>query len=390
MIEFLKSIGEYTTEADKQRLERFIESDKSDWYSFKKEVDIFQIVGDSFYGNGVLEAFGSTADENLSNSKTSKFVRKTILANQIRYYQLIGVYKDQMPVEEFLLSPEAIANMPPRQFIDDMITKKEHFGKLAREEHLKITSSYQENSDKIKSLGLVSKIDFEVDIIEMGATCITPNARIVNGNLDSLALLFFSSGCCPLEFIDTFFIHEINHAVELCLIDCVDGKGTYKCGFEIISDDENAVRDYEGFSEIINQMIAIEITEAMHRDGVYLFDNPKTSKTRGGTSYEQQRIFTGVFFEKFKKIVMQARTQSNLDSLFYVVGKENFEALNGVINEYRALPYYAMMDDVIAQRTTKLTEKRMELINRSVEILDVMIERAKQIPGYENLVGRKV
>lgn len=79
-----------------------------------------------------------------------------------------------------------------------------------------------------------------------------------------------------------------------------------------------------------------------------------------------------------------------MDSLFKLVGKVNFDKLNDIINEYRALPYYEMMDDVINKRTTELTEKRTNLINSAYGVWDAMIEQAQKLPGYENLTGRKM
>lgn len=390
MVEFLKSIEQYTTEHDKQVLEHFIASDKKDWYSFKKEIDIFKVLGDSFYDKGLLEAFSSKAIEKLNNPKTPKFTKQSIIENRIKYYRLIGIYKDQMPQEEFVLSSETIANAPPQQFVDDIISKKEHFGKLAEDEFLSITSSYKDNVEKINSLGLITNVNFKIDDIKNRALWMSPNIRMVNGQPEPVALLFFSPDSFLPEFIDTMFIHEINHAIELSLINYVDGKAFYKCGFEFLSDDENEAREYKEFSEVINQMITIEITEAMHRDNVYLFDNPNTSKTRGGTYYEEQRTFIEVFWEKFRKVIMIARINNNLDSLFNVVGKENFDTLKDIINEYSALPYFTMLDDIINKRTTELTEKRIDLINSAIKTCDVMIERAQQLPGYENLTERTI
>lgn len=388
MIEFLKSISNYLTTHDKKVLDEYISSDKKDWYSFKTQMDILKIAGDSFYENGLLEAFGTKANEKLDDPKTSKFARKTIIENRIKYYKLIGVYNEQMSPDEFLLTAEAKVNAPKQEFMDDIISKKEHFAKLSNEEFLSITSSYKDNLEQINSLGLVTDVCFGIDDIKKGTICINPNTRIINGQPESVALLFFSPERCLPEYIDTMFIHEVNHAVELCLIEYANGKAKYKCGFEFLSDEEDEIREYVGFSEVVNQMIAMEITQAMHRDNVYLFDNPNTSKIEGGTSYEQQKNFIGVFWSKFKKEIMTARVDNNLVSLFNIVGEDNFNKLNTIINEYRALPYYAMMDDVINKRTTELTEKRINLINSAAITWDAMIENAKHNPDYETLTEK--
>lgn len=150
--------------------------------------------------------------------------------------------------------------------------------------------------------------------IKKGIKCVNPNVRIVNGKPEAIALLLFSVHNGLPEYIDVTLIHEINHAVELSLIDYSNGKEMYKCGFEYLLDDDSK-RNYEQFSEVINQIIAIEITEAMHNDNIYLFDDPKTSKTRGGTSYEHQSQFIQTFWQRFRKDIMYARVNNNMDSL---------------------------------------------------------------------------
>ncbi|MFV0250376.1 MAG: hypothetical protein ACK5HP_05035 [Bacilli bacterium] len=132
----------------------------------------------------------------------------------------------------------------------------------------------------------------------------------------------------------------------------------------------------------------MEITEAMHKYGLYLFDNPNTSKVRGGTSYEQQRRFIEGFWKKFRKDIINARVNNNLDSLFNLVGKENFDKLNGIINAYSSSPYYKMMDDVINNRSTDLTDKRTSLYNDSINILELMTDHVEQYSDCENLTGK--
>ncbi len=387
MVEFLKSIEKYTSEYDKKLLELYLSSDKKDWYSFQSKIDIFKVVGNSFDENSVIESFSSKADEKMNDPSVSQFSKETIIEDRIKYYRLIGLYKDQMPKEEFLLTEEARVNIPKQEFMDEITAKKKYFKELAEKETVEITSSYKDNLEQINNLDLETNVGFTIDKIIKGTMYIDPNTRTVNGYPELVTLLFFSPEGCLQEYIDVTLIHELNHAIELSLVDYTNGKSLYKCGFEFLCTEEDEVRDYVEFSEVMNQVIAMEVTEAMHRDGVYLFDNPNTSKIQGGTSYEQQRNFIRVFWEKFRKDIIRARVSNNLNSLYHVVGKENFDKLNKIINEYSTLPYFEMMDDVVNNRVTELTKKRMNLLNDTMDTCERMIEHAKWVPSYENVTG---
>lgn len=385
MIEFLKSIQEYINEEDKKRLNEYLISDKKDFNALKRNTSVLKVVGDSFYNSGLIEAFSSRANTTLNDLETGPFTKQSIIDERINYYKLIGVYNGQMNPVEFLTSQEAIVNTPDQKTIDYIISKKEYYANLASEETIKLTSSYNDNLETINRLNLTTKVDFSTTDIKEGTICIQPSIRIVDANPESVSLLAFSPGSCLPQYIDTMFIHEINHAVELSLVNYEDGEPLHKCGFELLTEQEDETRDYEAFNEIINQMVAMEITEAMHRDNVYLFDNPINSKTRGGTSYENQIEIIKPFWNTFKKDIMISRTNSNLNSLFSIVGKENFELLNNTINEYTQLPYYELMDDIISGQTTELTKKRDELIDRTLYISNLMIENSKKYSEYNNI-----
>lgn len=388
MLEYLESLEHYTSEEDKKRIEEYKISNEKNWYSFKKQLNILKIVGSSFYEDGLLSAFSEQARLELENSNVKKERKEAIYENRIKYYRIIGLYKNQMPKEQFLLTKGALDYFPSKEFMEDVLSKKEYFAKEAERKIIEITSSYKENIEKIKSLNLATDVSFEVEDMKNRLICINPSIRIINGHSTPIALLFFSKGSCIPEYMDTMFIHEINHAIELSLLEYKEGKAIYKCGFEIL-DDQKKSRNYKMFSEIINQIIAMLITSAMHQEGVYLFDNPNTSKIQGGTSYEQQIMFVKMFWDTFQKKIMFARVEDCLDELVITIGKENFDKLNDIINEYSSLPYYQMMDDVINNRTTELTKRRESLFQEAISISRKMIEHAEKIVVEKQTTNKK-
>lgn len=379
MLEFLQSISKYMVDKDQKLLAEYLASSQKDWYSFIEKLAISQVVGSTFTTNGLIESFGTKADAKMNSEKISGFEKQTIVDDRIKYYTLIGLYKSNMSPEKFLASEVAIKNAPPQKFIDAIISQKEKFAQLAYKEFLELTSSYKDNLELINSLGLATEVDFSVDVIKSGVNCINPNLKIVGNAPTPVSLLFFTLEGTERNSFDVKLIHEINHTIELSLTDYIDGKSTFKCGFETIKDDEKG-RPFEAFSEVINQIIAMEITDAMHKDGVYLFDDPNLSQTRGTTSYENQLFLVQDFWQKFRKEIMMARTEDNLDSLFQVVGQENFNKLNDIVSAYSSLPYFELLNN----KEYRIS-KRKESLLQATEVIDKMLEYAKGVSPTDDL-----
>lgn len=387
-IEYLKSLDKYMNEKDKKMFKEYLSSSNNDWYSFKNDIDIFKITGDIFLGNGIIDAFSEDADNKLNNPETSNFVCQSILDDRIKYYTLMGMYKNDMSKEEFLNSDSAKIHRPRKELVNDIISKRIDFRKKYESEILESTSSYKENMSKINDLNLETDASFTLDNMKNGTICINPNVKINNGTIEPSALLFFSPSAALPQYVDVQFIHEVNHAIELSLLDynTTDRKATYKCGFEDISD-YGTERPNVEFSETINQLIAMEVTELMHQDNVYLFNDSKTAKIHGGTSYERQNVLVNNFWKLFKKDIMKSRMDNNLDSLYAVVGKENFEKLNCLINEYKQMPYYQMMNDVVNNKNTEFSQKHATILANVNTITNKMAEYSNYDKTSSTVMG---
>jgi hypothetical protein len=194
---------------------------------------------------------------------------------------------------------------------------------------------------------------------------------MTNGSPEVVPILIYSPESATEEYRDVMFVHEIVHAVELSLTNPQEKLDHYKCGFEHFDDEDK--REYEAFNEIITQFIAMEITESLHEDGMYLFNTGKNAKIKGGTSYEQYNFLVNDFYQNYKNEILESRLDNNLDLLFNTVGKENFDSLNKLISEYKNLPYYELMDDLMNKRTTQLTNDLNSILTKSEEVNQRMV-----------------
>lgn len=382
-IDFLQSIECYMNEQDQTLLNNYLASPNKDFRELMKQLNITKIVGERFISNGLLDSFSTDSNERLNSENTPDYIKKTIIDDRIKYYKLIGIYDEQIPAKEFLETSVAKQNIPKQEFIDDIISKKQHFHQASEDEIIKMFSNYNESIEKLESLNLldISPIDSCLDIFRDGVVCVQPSARIQNGVPELTSVLFFSKEKCLDNYVDVMFIHEINHTIETSLLDCTKDGLTCKTGFEILKNDD--VRNYERFSEITNHMIAMSVTEAMHRDGVFLFDSKEKSKITGATSYEEQSIFVTNFFERFKKEIMTARVSNDLGFLYNVVGKENFEALNNTVNSSLNLPMVKACMDYYYKKETEEAKEYEKLLVASSSIFNSMVEHSNSIQFEE-------
>ena len=89
-------------------------------------------------------------------------------------------------------------------------------------------------------------------------------------------------------------------------------------------------RKYELINEYVNDRIAQEITDIMHEQGNYIY-----SKTRGDdtSSYIMMSFLLEEFYQRFRDTIIASRSNGNINYLYDNVGKDNFEALNNLVNE---------------------------------------------------------
>ncbi len=263
---------------------------------------------------------------------------------------------------------------------------------IAESELFLETSSYKNNMELIESLGLIGEDEFNLEFMKRGVICCCPNYVKKDGNYEPVCLMHL-----PLyddihmleKYKDTMFMHETLHAVELTSRKKDDLTLEYKTGFDYLEDkiktneiknnekieetkNKKEKRSFELFSENIHQRNAMEITEKMHETGTYIFNDPYTCKTRGGTSYEYLNSPTSSFYNAYKDEINEARFNSSLEQLFVAVGKDNFCKLNDIVNEYSKIPYISMCRDLRDGKVTEHTKKRDLLLKQSEEIVNDM------------------
>lgn len=137
--------------------------------------------------------------------------------------------------------------------------------------------------------------------------------------------------------IDFVFLHEICHACEAVDI-YKDGRFYRRTGFEL-SEDENPYNDekrkYEILSESITDIFAMEATEYLHEQGIYIFE-PENIVYEDATNVNMPSIIKKLLYKfvgKYRKHIIRARMTGNMSKSYDVIGDDNFEELNDCINK---------------------------------------------------------
>ena len=340
----------------------------------------------------LIEAFSTENDEILLHGK--KWSQDSIKRDRIEYFKNFGLDLGDN-YEAYINHPQAKSLIPSKELVERIInTNKEMYHQMMNEYYTSIPE-YQKNRARIDELGLLDKEDgYDAGAYEAQATAITTNLKLIDGKYVEHPLLLMYMGSME-EYYDSSLIHELNHVYELCLQNIKEDYYTMTCGWDIVdgninnhSNEEVSMherrekRNYELFNEIINELIAQEISEILSQSGVYIFNTKENKKIKGGTSYESTMFIVREFYDTYKDVIIESRKNGNIHTLFEVVGKENVEALNQLFHEYHenfnGFIRLQVYEDLKNGVETEKTKKLKDIVERKNIIIAQMEEHSKK------------
>lgn len=337
----------------------------------------------------IIDAFSLESEELLISGRD--WQKDSIRRDRIEFFKSNGIDLGN-DYEKYMNNSECQKIIPKEELIIKIKNRKKELEELALNLFYKSTEEYKYNRKRIDDKELLLKDDgYNANAYFNGATFVSPNISNKNGIFELEPIMCINTSL--KEYIDKFVIHELNHVFELGFIKEQDGILDFVCGWDYLSGSINSTpelieklqenkkkREYELFSEIINELIAQEITALMHSNDIYIFNNKENAKDKGGTSYENTVFLIKDFYETYKKEIIESRKNGNIQILFDKVGEENFNSLNQLFHEYyknfSGMLVYSLFDDLQANKDTELTRKYYELISKRDEILKSMNEYA--------------
>lgn len=388
--EYIKSFYDIIPEDEKIKIEEGIKKGYLNMYSMKVAQ---AYLGSSLYDQTLAQSFSKENEEILKTGASWRI--DSIKRDRIKYFKSFGIDLGDN-YEDYINNEECQKLIPSEELIEQIIEAKNIYKEKALTDFYNSTSEYLYNLERLKARNLYLPEDsYNAKAYHNKATFITANLTLVDGVLELVPILCYNNSTIE-EIMDKNLIHELNHVYELCYLGGKDGEHDFICGWDIITQRENEgvpeqqdlsarenKRQYELFNEIINEILAQQISELMHTKGMYIINDESKVKDFGGTGYQSTVFLVVDFFNNFKNEILQSRRNGNMQIIFDKVGKENFDELNGLFHEFNehfgGMKVYNLYDDINNGLETERVIKYNELKARRDEIVSRMIEYSNQM-----------
>lgn len=330
----------------------------------------------------VIDAFSSEKEEQLKNGK-SAWVINSIKEDRIKYFNNLGINLGD-DYNNYLENDMCKKYFPSLEFVTKVVNLRKKYIDKKDYEFYSNYLEYRVVVDQIDNSFLLDKKGgYGVSAYTENMTCVYPNIKRKDDSYQIYPILSVSIDGLE-EYLDHFLIHELNHIYELNLLNVsndgyqiITGFDKFSCSFDN-SDDTDEVRDYELFNEIINEIIAQDITKILFDREQYIFNNKENAKYKNGSSYEKMRVLVQDFFDKYKKEIIESRRLGDLSILTDKVGLDNFNNLNNLLikfNDYfPGLSFGSAVMDYKKGLDTELSRKLIEIINERNKIFTDMDE----------------
>ena len=352
------------------------------------------LFGFSFDSEALIDAFSEKNEEILLTENSSEWKKDSILRDRIKYFKNLGIDLGDN-YELYLNNPQTLSLMPPRDLVKNFINKRKKLNTQMMNEYYQSIEEYRINMKRIEQIGLLDKEHgYNANAYEQNMTFVTTNIKETENGMIMYPMLCVSMGGLD-AYLDKNLIHELNHILELSL-QTVEGNKYYgTCGWDLLDGEisnksqkiveleaDKNKRNYELFNEIINELIAQEITNILFNANGYIFNTKDDAKIKGGTAYEKTKFIIQDFYDNYKSEIIESRKNGNIAYLFEKIGKDNFEALNELFHIfYEAFPGYSFYHTIQDWKNgikTDQTQIYENILNKRNEILESMKEYSQK------------
>ena len=197
--------------------------------------------------------------------------------------------------------------------------------------------------------------------------------------------IFFSRFVSELEkggMDDYTLLHEYCHAIEIHKEKESTEEDSFISGFDLINENQlnpyrKDKRKYERLNETITDIFSVEATRILHSRGIYISEPQELTNEDildCNTSIILKKLLMP-FVEKYKEKIVSARITGNMQELFNIIGRDNFESLNDCINKIDYLITQGLEKDLKSGKNDSELVKeynkqksRIEEIYRNMEI----------------------
>lgn len=154
-------------------------------------------------------------------------------------------------------------------------------------------------------------------------------------------ILFYTVRYGAWGILDYLLLHELCHVCE------TEGKETkiLRCGFDLADSSKlenpynSEKRRYEVLNENITDIFAMEAMQVLHQEGIYIFEQLEYT-IENVDNINTSNICKNLlkpFVKEYREQIVRTRIYGDMEGLYEVIGKENFEELNDIVNKIDSL-----------------------------------------------------
>ena len=293
-------------------------------------------------------------------------------------------------IDDYFEEENGNIKYPSKERLEQVISLREQSKNKILDYAIMEDPILKQHLENITSIPLLNKSTFFTrETFMKNGVLVDPNVIEKENGLELFSLLFITSALCP-EDIDQFLYHELDHVNETELLDIKEEKISFNTGMDYVENeiknewnfDEKTdpdKREFELFSEIINELISQEFHQFCLDSDFTVINTKANSKVKGTTSYERFRVFVEPFYEHFKEKIKDARMDYNSSAPFYSkVGYENLKELNAVIHtfseDFAGPKYYHLLDKISNKENDQEVEHFYNLVKESRQVYNRMLE----------------
>ena len=368
-------------------LEEMIEKKDFDPYKLDVANSVFSGI---LYGQFKIDYFDEKSDKQLANPGTNDYQKEIIQKKRISYFKYRGIDLGDN-YDDYVSDPRCLEIWPKYEEIAKIWERRDYH---LNEQYIELYTNnefYKQAQKEAKEKGLLDKESlFTPETLAQKMTCVNPNIIYEDGEYKLHPVVsIFTDGT---YWTDVRLIHELNHVLELSLIEVKGNDYSCICGWDYCEGSINQdnpqfgdtvhkrkeKRGYELFSEIINELLAQKVCSTMHENGVFILNDSENYKDHGGTSYERTLFLVRDFFNTYLEDIIASRRGNNIEIIWNKVGKKNFDAMNELFHEFDEefpeFTFYKLSSDIRDNKDTELVRKFNSIKSRRDKILLAMKE----------------
>lgn len=289
--------------------------------SFVIKPKVLNILSDSIHTIPTIYYFNESSQNKLDSETTDIYEKNIIMRERVRYFRAKGLdLGDDYKI--YVKSADAREIWPSIENINKVLDLRATLANEFNNEYYTNTSRHKEIRAEITDKGMLDvNDDFNAALYTQHVTMVSTNVVRKDGTLKLFPMLIahIADGDA---YLDHAIVHEFNHLFELFLLGQKGSKVEYLCGWDYVEsdllEDIKAVytlnkreyrRGYELFNEVINELIAQDISEKMMENNIYVFNDETNSKYKGYTSYEHTLLLIKDFYNEFRQDIINSRRQ---------------------------------------------------------------------------------